>query len=136
MPRDGKAAPSAPAATGRPAARPLSSTSEIARAPRSARVSDWPSLTADADVKVRLPNCEIGNTRRRANGASSIHSAELSDEAYCTVRCSVWPEVRLVNEISQVSPACWSIETLTESPGQDGQRHGVRDVGSISIHAW
>jgi hypothetical protein len=54
----------------------------MARALRSDGVSDWPSLTADAEVNVSVPNCEMGSTRRLANGASSIHSAELTVEAY------------------------------------------------------
>src|SRR5438552_1077054 len=101
-----KLAPSAPSGDGTARARPPSSTSEIARAPRSAIVCTCPSLIAEAALKLRLPNCEIGSTRRREDGASWIHSAELRLDAYCTVRSSVCPDVRFTNAISQVSPDC------------------------------
>src|SRR4051794_8669492 len=95
-----------------------------------------PSRTADPLENVIVPKSEIGRMRRRANGASSIHSAELSEDVYCTLRCSVCPEVVLAIEKSQLSPSCWSIETLIVSPGKTVSGTACEASGSISIHAW
>ena len=115
------------AATGPPDAGRLLSTSEIARASRSAMVIDWPSLTAEPLENVSVPNSEIGSTRRRANGASSIHSAELSVEVYCTRAAASAP--RSVGERDQpvvVRPAGRSRRSSCRPAGRSVARGARR----------
>src|SRR5919206_4944172 len=82
-----KMAPSAPSDDGCASAWRPAPTIVMACAPAWALVAVCPSLTDEPPVNCTVPKLSSGTTPPRpALGASWIHSADDSDEVYCTVR--------------------------------------------------
>src|SRR5215471_10519360 len=98
---------------------------------------DCPFLVVDPALNWTVPKLSRGSTPppRPPLGASSTHSADVCDEAYCCVVSNVCPVVLLVKWISHSSGARSEMSTVTESPPCTCNGTGREARGSISIQA-
>src|SRR5947209_5419216 len=80
-------------------------------------LSVLPSSTVEPPLKRTVPKLSSGTSRRPPLGASSIHSADDCEEAYCSAVWYLFPVVLLVKSTVQEPGAPSAMAMVIESPG-------------------